>query len=285
MSETTKHPELPKLPEPKLVENVAHRMVETVFLPAFIEDNPIGQDKDPEYGQRLYEQGEKIAKAFLKGDWAVFAGQFISEFIYNRHACEPFEIPRGWIKFRGYDWGFAAPAAMVWLAKEPITGRLYLYREYYEAGSTDPIQAERINDMSGIYERYSFTYADPSVWTKRTTGVEAVSTFDVFLRHGIYMTKADNDQLAKAKRLRTALADIYDGEPGLKVFKTCVNTIMEIEGLMSDPNRPELPMNNQTDHLYDALCYALTGYKAPMVTRDRQRNTVYNSDWENVKGL
>lgn len=253
------------LPPIKTTENPDHRKIETVFLPAFLDDNKILEERDPEYRERLYQSGDRLARALLEGDWSVFAGQFLAEFAYHRHTCDPFEIPRDWTRFRGYDWGFAAPACMLWFAKEPSTGRIYLYREFYESGLTDPQQAEKINDMTETYERFAFSFADPSVWTKRSVDIIAKSTFDVFLEHSIYLTKADNDQERKAKRIREALADIHDGKPGLMIFKTCKNTIAEIEGLMANPDYPERPERNQQDHAYDALCYGLSNYTAPTV--------------------
>lgn len=274
------------LPPIKTVENPEHRMVETVFLPAFLEDNPILEQRDPGYRERLYAQGERLAKALLEGDWSVFAGQFLSEFAYHRHVCKPFDIPRGWTRFRGYDWGFSAPACMLWLAKEPSTGRLYVYREMYEAGLTDPQQAQRVNDLTESDERFSFSFADPSVWTRRTTDIIAKSTYDVFLEHSIYLTKADNNQERKATRLRSSLADIHDGEPGLKVFSTCSNLIAEIEGLMSDQDHPERPLPNQADHAYDALCYALSNYSAPSITgRVRKTTQKVRSPFVSMKGI
>jgi hypothetical protein len=253
------------LPAVKTVENPEHRMVDTVFLPAFLDDNPLLEERDPGYRDRLFAQGEELARALLEGDWSIFAGQFLSEFAYHRHTCKPFEIPRSWTRFRGYDWGFASPCCMLWIAKEPATGRLFVYNELYEAGLTDPQQAQKINDMTQPTERFIFSFGDPSVWTKRTVDVIAKSTYDVFMEYQILLTKADNNQERKSHRIRAALGDIHDGEPGIKIFNTCKNLIAEIEGLMTNPDHPERPLGGQQDHAYDALCYALSNYTAPFV--------------------
>ena len=273
------------LPSVISVENPEHRLVESVFLPAFLEDNPILEERDPGYRERLYQQGERLAEALLKGNWSVFAGQFLSEFAYHRHVIKPFEIPRKWTRFRGYDWGFAAPACMIWFAKDPATGRIYAYQEFYEMGMTDPQQAEAINDMTNKYERFAYSYADPSVWTKRSTQVIAKSTFDVFQEHGILLSKADNNQERKAKGLRSALADIHDGLPGIQFFDTLKMTIMEIEGLMTNPDKPEVPATGQADHAYDALCYGLTRYTPPIITGFKKHTTKYQPPFEGVEGL
>ena len=274
------------LPPVKSVENPEHRLIESVFLPAFLEDNPLLEERDPGYRERLYAQGEHLARALLEGDWSVFAGQFLSEFAYHRHVVKPFEIPRTWTRFRGYDWGFAAPACMLWIAKEPSTGRLFVYNEMYEAGLTDPQQCELINDITQLNERFIFTFADPSAWTKRSVDVIAKSTYDVFIQHQILLTKADNNQQRKSQRIRQALGDIHDGEPGMKIFSTCKNLIAEIEGLMTDPDHPERPLSNQSDHAYDALCYALSNYTAPSVTHKfRQYKQTVRNPFIGMEGI
>lgn len=282
----TKKKEVIELPPIKTVENPVHRLVETVFLPAFLEDNPILEEKDPFYRETLYAQGEKLANALLDGDWSVFAGQLLSEFAYHRHVCKPFDIPRKWTRFRGYDYGFAAPCCMLWLAKEPSTGRLFVYNELYKEGLVDRHQAEMINDMCQEFEFFAFTFGGHDAWTKRTTGDVARSTYDVFLDHQIYMTKADTDNDRKTRRVRSALAEIHDGEPGIKIFSTCENLILEIEGLMSDPNRPERPLPNQQDHAYDALAYALTNYSPPTVNFKKKVYTDNNkSPYLEMEGI
>ena len=275
------------LPPVKTIENPEHRLIETIFLPAQLSDNPILTERDPGYKERLYAQGERLANALLKGDWSIFAGQFLSEFSFHRHTCDPFEIPRSWTRFRGYDWGFAAPAYMCWIAKEPSTGRLFMYRELYQSKLTDPEQAEMINDMTEPWEKFNFNWADPAVWAKRTQSENITSTYDVFLKHQIYLTRGDNNQVRKAGKLRAALADIHDGDPGIKIFRTCVNTIAELEGLTTDPNRPEKPMRGQADHAYDGLCYALSNYSAPaiMTKLDDGFKRVIENPFANMNGV
>jgi phage terminase large subunit len=49
------------------------------------------------------------------------------------HVCEPFGIPKEWIKFRSMDWGSYHPYAVGWFAVD-YDGRLYMYRELYGWG-------------------------------------------------------------------------------------------------------------------------------------------------------
>ena len=275
-----------ELPPVITVENPEGMQMNTVFLPALLQDNPALLKRDPTYVDRLRQQGERLSRALLEGDWSAFVGQFLPEFSKMRHVCKPFEIPKTWTRYRGYDWGFADPAAMYWLAKDPASKRMYVYREFYEAGLTDPQQFERINDMTESWEKFTFSYADPSIWTQRTVERVAKSTYDVALDYRILFTRADNDQVSKARRLRSSLADIHDGRPGLMIFDTCTYLIVEIEGLMSDPDHPENPLPNQQDHGYDALCYGLTGYSPPILkTTDDNKPKQYQNPFAGVKGL
>jgi hypothetical protein len=51
------------------------------------------------------------------------------------HAVEPFPVPREWHRHAGLDFGGANTAA-VFLAEHPMTGHLYLYREYHAGART-----------------------------------------------------------------------------------------------------------------------------------------------------
>lgn len=52
-----------------------------------------------------------------------------------RHTCPRFEIPKGWKRFMGVDFGGVNTAA-IFLAEEPETKKLYAYREYLAGGKT-----------------------------------------------------------------------------------------------------------------------------------------------------
>lgn len=245
---------------------------ETIFLMARLEDNQLGLAKDPAYEARLMKRDPVLAKALRWADWTVFAGQAFGMFSKARHVCEPFPIPASWPRWRGVDWGFDAPWCALWLAKNPQNGRMYVYRELYKPGLLDQQQARMMNEHSLETEVFSFTFADPSMWTRRTTGVEEpTSTFDMYLKNGVYLSKADNDQLSKIRKVRGVLGDHWDGEPILKIFSTCTNLIRTLPALMNDPNKPEYLLDGQEEHSYDALAYALTNWRPPETPEERQK--------------
>lgn len=65
------------------------------------------------------------------------AGQIYDCFDRAAHTCPRFTIPRDWPRFLGLDFGEVNTAA-VFYAREPATGRLYLYRTYRGRGCSVP---------------------------------------------------------------------------------------------------------------------------------------------------
>jgi len=240
------------------------------FFSSYLDNPFINQ----EYKTYLESLTGTLAKMWRDGDWDVFAGQAFPEWREDAHICKPFDIPDTWQRWRGIDWGFAAPMACYWMVKNPDSRRIYVYRELYQAGLTDPQQARTINEMSGDKETFGFTFADPSMWTKRTTGDIATSTADTYMSNGIYLTRADNDHANKKRKMHSVLALLPDGLPGLQVFDTCKNLIRTLPVLQTEPDKPEDIMDGQEEHAYDAITYGLTNYRDPApepIRRDRER--------------
>jgi len=95
-----------------------------IFIPAFLSDNLIMMDSDPEYGDRLRGAGGAWAKQLLEGDWNILdGGAFSDVWQDNIHMIEPFEIPTNAHIIRCMDWGTFHPTAIVYLlivGKDPF---------------------------------------------------------------------------------------------------------------------------------------------------------------------
>ncbi len=63
------------------------------------------------------------------------AGLIYDNFDEEKHVVDDFEIPAHWPRFMGQDYGGVNTAA-VYIAQNPETKLLYLYREYWEGGRT-----------------------------------------------------------------------------------------------------------------------------------------------------
>ena len=93
------------------------------FIPARVHDNPI-YAADENYLKTLAALPSHLRRAFLDGDWDVFAGQYFDRFDVSRHVARAEEIDwkPWWPRWISIDWGFEHPAATYWHAAAPVAG-------------------------------------------------------------------------------------------------------------------------------------------------------------------
>src|SRR6266852_3791103 len=93
------------------------------FIRARIDDNPI-YAHDAEYRRTLEALPEHLRRAFLDGDWNVFAGQYFDIFDIGRHTARPEEtrLEPWWPRWISIDWGFQHPSAVYWHCAIPALG-------------------------------------------------------------------------------------------------------------------------------------------------------------------
>ena len=102
------------------------------FIAARVYDNRALVEQDTGYVKMLENLPEDLRRAWLDGDWNVFAGQYFSEWSEKTHVMEPFPIPAHWRRYFAMDYGLDMLAGY-WIAVD-TTGRAYVYREIYESG-------------------------------------------------------------------------------------------------------------------------------------------------------
>jgi phage terminase large subunit len=252
----------------------------TYFIPSTYRDNPLlGQ----EYIDYLEQLKGPLGQAWRDGDWDVFEGMAFPKWSQELHVVKPFEIPANWLRWRGIDWGYAAPWCTLWLAKDPATTRIFVYREAYQSYLTDRQQAQRILDLTPKDENIAYTYADPSMWASKTADDTVTSTETAYQRMGVYLTRADNSRILGKRKLDDLLALRPDGKPGIQFFSTCANTIRTIQALPVDETHPEDIDTDAEDHPYDALRYALTN--VDVAAEPKKKAKPQDNPWMRVKGL
>jgi hypothetical protein len=235
-----------------------------IFIQARATDTPqLGN----EYIRNLSGLPEKLRKAYLEGDWTVFAGQAFGEWRYDRHVIQPFTIPDTWRRYNGIDGGFRAPWCTMWAAEDP-DGRVWFYREIYESGVGETEQAKRILAAEDDGEHVAVRFADDSMWN--ITG-EAKSSAAVYAEHGVYLTpagKGPGSRVTRVRRTRTYLAEApacahhralgWDTCPLVHVFPQCENLIRTLPALPhATTGDPEDVDTKAEDHAYDAGSYLL----------------------------
>jgi hypothetical protein len=235
-----------------------------IFIQSRIGDTPqLGAD----YLKNLAGLPEKLRRAYLEGDWTVFAGQAFSEWRYDRHVVQPFAIPAEWQRYNGIDGGFRAPWCTMWAAEDP-DHRLWFYRELYaaEVGETD--QAKQILAAEAEGEHITVRYADTSMWS--VTG-EAKSSAEIYAENGVHLTpatKGPGSRVTRVRRTRTYLAEApacahhrslgWATCPLAHFFPQCENLIRTLPVLPhAKTGDPEDVNTDAEDHAYDAMSYLM----------------------------
>jgi hypothetical protein len=90
------------------------------FISARVHDNPI-YAADQNYLKTLAALPSHLRRAFLDGDWEVFAGQYFDNFDVTRHIAraETVDWKPWWPRWISIDWGFEHPSATYWHAAAP----------------------------------------------------------------------------------------------------------------------------------------------------------------------
>jgi hypothetical protein len=234
------------------------------FIPSKLSDNP---HLNPEYAQDLAALDPKLRKAFLDGDWDVFAGQMFTEWRHDRHTLSPIELPASFRRYNGIDWGFAAPWCVLWAAVDE-DGRVWIYRELYQTQVGEADQARRILAAETTDERVAARYADDAMWATRG---DAKPIAEVYADEGVDLTEAGkgpgsrvngwqrvHSYLAEAPACAHHRAQGWDNCPKLHVFTTCENLIRTLPTLPhATTGNPEDADTHAEDHAPDALRYLL----------------------------
>jgi phage terminase large subunit len=195
------------------------------FIPARVGDNPI-YAADESYLKTLRSLPSNLRRAFLEGDWDVFAGQYFDKFnpVSNVARAEEFEWRPWWPRWISVDWGFEHPAATYWHAAVPpsATGSRFQekrasgaaeksetpcvvsYREFLTRHTSPRELAREIIARSAAStcggterEKIDAIYLSPDAFAKRTDEASIAEQMgDVFAEAGFPRpTPADNDRV------------------------------------------------------------------------------------------
>ena len=198
------------------------RPIDFAFIPAKIWDNKLLLEADPEYLARLEHLPEDLRRAYLEGDWDVFAGQYFKGLRPSKHLVRDFGIPSHWARFRALDWGFAHPTVVVWIAVTPDNKSAYIYRHYKKNRVVSTVMARQVVAMSKD-EKILTTVAGHDLWASvKHDEKDPTLTVERLVRaEGLYCQKAVIDRVPGWQLLREYL-DWEDKEkPRLQIFDSC----------------------------------------------------------------
>lgn len=246
-----------------------------VFVPATVFDNQALLDADPAYLGNLAMLPQAERDALLYGDWDSFSGQVFREWKNDpahyadrlwTHVIDPFEPPKHWKCWRGFDFGYTRPFSVGWFTADE-EGRIYHIAEYYGCTGT-PNEGVRMNpaEIAAEIRRYEDEHpllrgrdivgiADPAIFDES----HGESIADIMARHPHYISwyPGDHTRLAGKMQYHYRLAFDSNGLPMFQVFNTCRNFIRTIPQLVYDEKKVEDINTEQEDHIYDMCRYVL----------------------------
>jgi len=228
----------------------AHHWLKTEVYDLFLQGDPNIFVSNPKSSQNPFYPIEEIERAKkLLPAWK-FTMFFLAQFtrpagqIYEEvHFVQPFQIPSGWIYFRGLDFGFNHPNAVVQLAIDPNTDTVYVIDVWKRSKTNIDDLEKKLKQGSGM------VYGDPA-------GKDAMETLR---SRGIPISNAKKDVLAGISML-----DAMFRNKKLLVFDHLMQLKDEINSYSWEIDKQENLLERPTkenDDLLDALRYACFTYE------------------------
>lgn len=251
------------------------------FIPALLDDNAFLAKSDPDYKKRLTSLPDRERRALLFGDWNIFDGQYFSEFSSAKHVCCPFEIPKGWRKYRTVDYGLDRLVCL-WIAVSPDR-RAYVFREFCESNLPISRAAEEICRHTPPGEDIYATLAPPDLFGRAQESGR--SKAHIFAENGVNFTKTSNDRETGWLAIKELLRDSESGAR-LQIFSHCRELIRCLPALTVDPQRPTDCKNepHELTHAPDALRGFAIFYARPAAQERSAATRHWTADmWEDFQ--
>jgi hypothetical protein len=224
------------------------------FIPAKLKDNPY-LFEDGDYQTMLETLPEIERRRLLDGDWNINEGVAFPEFQRDLHVIEPFAIPSSWFRFKGADYGYTSPSAVLWFAVDPDDNTIICYKELYAKGLTGEALADTIMEMEMMEVSNIAGVLDTAAWNK--TGYTGPTIGQILNSAGCSFRPSDKNRIAGKIQIHERLKLSMSTRPKIQFFKTCKNIIRELESLPVSATNSEDVDTTASDHAYDALRYAL----------------------------
>jgi len=256
------------------------------FIRAWLSDNPIYAN-DADYRKTLATLPEHLRRAFLDGDWNVFAGQYFDIFDYGRHTARPEEIrlEPWWPRWISIDWGFQHNSAVYWhcavpsaprsiissearnlsssvaqrdpsvapLSRDDHPCRIVTYREFVQNGLSPRMLAQGIAERTGR-ENISEIFLSPDAFAHRTAESSIAEQLgDVLIANGFPRpAPADDDRVGGWQ----FMYQLLESNAWL-VTENCAKLIECIPTLVRDNARQEDIRKMDGDDPADSARYGL----------------------------
>jgi len=213
-------------------------------------DNPYIAVSEIEQAKSELDE-DTFAQEYL-GEFKKFTGLVYKEFSRENNVIEPIELQPNWTYYRGVDFGWVNPTAVVFVA---ITdkGELFVFDEIYQKGLQTPDLAQLIKQKSSG-KAFTNTIADSA----QIADIEELRKYGLMI-NPVEKTSGSPTESWTAYRIRKVNEKLKTKT--LKVFSTCKNLIFEFENYQYHEIRngsevKEVPMKIN-DHAINALEYLI----------------------------
>lgn len=239
-----------------------------IFVPATLDDNPVLQEKDPQYIKRLdalKNSDEELWRAWRLGDWDVFAGQVFREFRREKHVVRPFIPKKSFTHLLHMDWGYSensAFAAHLTAVIPMVDGngdkfnKAITYHEWHGNLKTPEEWAEIIyKDCQRIGIKPNEGYSDPAMHNTQTDG--SVSIAEImenkwkqlnFGKYWVTLDKGNNNRIQGVATVHNWLSDGPAGRPYWQITENCLSLIKTLPLLTYDERKVEDVDTSLDDH-------------------------------------
>jgi len=212
------------------------------FIQAFVSDNTALLKADPDYVKRLEDLPPHLKRAYLEGDWSIFAGQAFVELQRAIHIIEPFELPKNTRYFASFDPGYNHPFSFIVFAVVP-EGTVYVVKRYSDRLKTTREIAEGIREYT--QNKGLQIYSGHDLWYPgRGGGPSQVEEFNenrIGPQQGYYWIKAKTDRKSGVRQIHKYLnpKNYPDGKPRVFFFSNCAEVYDAVAQMQIDPKDPE----------------------------------------------
>jgi len=276
------------------------------FIRARLEDNPIYAN-DAAYRRTLETLPEHLRRAFLEGDWNVFAGQYFDVFDVGRHTARPEDVrlEPWWPRWISVDWGFNHPSAVYWHCAVPgvvnnqqfkvesgnaprserspvdfrlstVNSRIVTYREFVQNALSPRMLAQAIAERSGR-ERITEIFLSPDAFAHRTSEASIAEQLgEVLTMNGLPRPAAADDDRIGGWQL---MYQLLESDAWL-ITDNCGKLIDSLPLLIRDATRVEDIRKVDGDDAADAARYGLvSGARLAGVTAQPARFGGSTAPW------
>lgn len=261
------------------VENYNGKATDVIFLPAKLEDNPILQERDPDYEAKLESRNPTLAKAMRWGIWDIAGGLFFAQH-WRRiqlgdkapHVIPAFDIPHHWPLYGSVDYGFhprndEEKPFVYGLYTTSEDGHCYRIDELAEARWDPEKQCEEIKKLEARYphNRVSYRCGCPGMWIPKAQNGPTIA--EEYSNRGVSVIPSNCDIVNGYARCLLWLKDHEDGTPYFQSFDTCTHFNKIIPSLPCDDRHPDEVDPNAEDHAAEEWRHFLMSRPSPAILR------------------